>query len=127
MKLLNEIVVVVHLLGMAAIVGAWFAVRSDKRLVPAMLWGARVQIITGLILMAIAEMDRDDPPNRAKLGVKLLIALIVLVMTETANARQRRAVSGGGSTTSGVGTRVDVAAYLAILNVAIAVLWRSYS
>jgi len=125
MKLFNEIVVVLHLLGMAAIIGGWLAVRHDVRVVPAILWGARAQVLTGLILAGIASMDKEDPPNHAKLGVKLVVALVVLAMTEMANSRQNRA--GGSGAAAGVASKVNLAAYLAILNVAIAALWRSYS
>ncbi len=132
MKLFNEIVVVVHLLGMAAIVGGWLAVRHDVRVIPAILWGARVQVLTGLILAGLASMDKDDPPNNGKLGVKLIVALVVLAMTEMANARQKRAEGSGAAARAsgvdaGVASKVNLAAYLAILNVAIAALWRSYS
>jgi len=133
-KLFNEIVVVLHLLGMAAIVGGWLAVRSDARVIPAILWGARTQLVTGIVLAGLASMDKDDPPNNAKLGVKLLVALVVLVLVEIANARQRKAAVGGASGRAGataaagaVATGVNAAAYLAILNVLVAVLWRSYS
>lgn len=142
MELLNEFVVVLHLLGMAAIVGGWLAVRANPRVIPPILWGARAQVVTGLVLAGLAEADKQDPPIHAKLGVKLLVALVVLALVEMANARQRRAATGGagagmgavrgtGTVTAqvdaGVATWVNAAAYLAILNVAIAALWQSYS
>ncbi len=146
MELLNEFVVVLHLLGMAAIVGGWLAVRTNPRVIPPILWGARAQLVTGLILAGLAEADKEDPPIHAKLGVKLLVALVVLALVEMANARQRRAAGAGAGTgagtgtgaggsvntvaarvDAGVGTWVNAAAYLAILNVAIAALWQSYS
>lgn len=139
MKFFNELVVLAHLLGMAAIVGAYFVVRGQGRLPAAMLWGARAQVFTGLVLAGLAEMDKDDPPNHAKIGVKLLVAILVLVCAELANNRQRKlvgasapgatgAAAGSAPTASaGPGSLVDVAFWLTVLNVAIAVLWRSYS
>ena len=94
MKLFNEIIVVFHLLGMAAIVGGWLAVRHDLKIVPAILWGARVQLLTGLILAGFASMDKEDPPNNAKLGVKLLVALVVVALSESTWAAQKKAVAG---------------------------------
>lgn len=125
MKLFNEIVVVVHLLGMAAIVGGWLAVRHDLRIVPSILWGARIQVLTGLILAGFASMDKEDPPNNAKLGVKLVVALVVMGLAESTWAAQKKAAAGAAL--AGVATKVNVIAWLAILNVAIAALWRSYS
>ncbi len=135
MKFVNELVVLIHLLGMAAIVGAYLATRGQGRLPMAMLWGARAQVLTGLVLAGIAEMDKDEPPNHMKIGVKLLVALAVLACVEVSNARQRKAVGAAGSsasaspqaTVAGAGGLVDLAFWLAVLNVAIAVLWRSYS
>ena len=134
MGVLNEIVVVAHLVGMAAIVGGWFAVRGQGRILPSMVWGARAQVVTGLILAGIASMDKDDPPNHMKIGVKLGVALAVLGLAEVANVRQRRAaaaapVAGSPSpvATASVGSLVDGVFWLTVLNVAIAALWRSYS
>ncbi len=134
MKFLNELIVVLHLVGRAAIVGGWFAVRHDRRIIPSIVWGARAQVITGLILAGIASMDKDDPPNHMKIGVKLGVALAVLGLAEVANVRQRRAaaaapVAGSPSpvATASVGSLVDGVFWLTVLNVAIAALWRSYS
>lgn len=123
MAFLNELVVVAHLIGMAAIVGGYFATRSTRRIGAPIVWGARAQLVTGLILAVIAEMDRNDPPNHAKLGVKLLVAIAVVACAELANARQRKQGPSG----EGAGSLLDAAAWLAVLNVAIAALWRSYS
>jgi hypothetical protein len=134
MKVLNEVVVVLHLLGMAAIVGGWLVVRRDPRLVPSILWGARAQLLTGLVLAGIASMDKEDPPNNAKLGVKLVVALVVLALAETARIREARVLAPAGSGSAGspaavapVAPLVRAVGWLAVLNVLIAVLWRSYS
>lgn len=68
MKLFNEIVVVVHLLGMAAIVGGWLAVRHDLRIVPSILWGARIQVLTGLILAGLLRWTRRTRPTAPSSG-----------------------------------------------------------
>ena len=125
MKLFNEIIVVVHLLGMAAIVGGWLAVRHDLRIVPSILWGARAQLVTGLILAGVASMDKEDPPNNAKLGVKLLVALVVVALSESTWVAQKKAAAG--ATLTEAGSKVNLVGRLAVLNVLIAVLWRSYS
>ena len=135
MTVVKGIVLVLHLLGMAAILGGWFATRHEGRVHPAMLWGARAQILTGLILVGIVEATADptDPPNHPKVGVKLLVALAVVACMEIANARQRRAgvgdlpLAGGGATTVVATvpavTLVRVGAALTLLDVLVAVLW----
>ena len=114
MDLVQNLLVLAHLLGMAAIVGsAVFVARG--RVTPALLWGARAQVVTGLLLVGLAEMG-DDPVNHAKVGVKLLVALAVAACAEIAGAKARK----------GEGERpqlVQAAGWLAVLNTAVAVLW----
>ena len=113
MELLTNLVVVLHLLGLAAIIGsAVFVSRGIPT--PALVWGARAQIITGLILVGLNEAG-DDPVNHAKIGVKLLIALGVVACAEIAAARERR---GQGNP-----QLVHTAGGLAVLNTLVAVLW----
>ena len=113
MELLTNLVVVLHLLGLAAIVGsAVFVARGVPT--PALVWGARAQILTGLLLVGLGEAG-DDPVNHTKVGVKLLIALGVVACAEIAAARERR---GQGNP-----NLVHAAGGLAVLNTLVAVLW----
>ena len=113
MELLTHLVVVLHLLGLAAIIGsAVFVSRGVPT--PALVWGARAQILTGLLLVGLGEAG-DDPVNHTKVGVKLLVALGVAACAEIAAARERR---GEGNP-----NLVHAAGGLAVLNTAIAVLW----
>ena len=137
MTLVTHIVLVLHLLGMAAIIGSWLVTRHELRVTPALLWGARAQLVTGIILVGLlqASPDPGDKPNNVKLGVKLVVALAVVACAEIANARQRRAdtptATVGAAAGRGSGTAVAVAAapglvqaaaLLAVLNVFVAVL-----
>lgn len=56
---------------------------------PALVWGARAQLVTGLILVGLAEMD-DGDVNHAKIGVKLVVAIAVAACAEIAPRRGRR-------------------------------------
>ncbi|MDF2146652.1 hypothetical protein [Knoellia sp. p5-6-4] len=114
MDFLKHLLVLVHLLGMAAVVGGWLAVVRAPKVIPAILWGARAQVLTGLLLVGVLEMN-DDPVNNGKVGVKLLVALAVAACAEIANARQKRGEPNP--------TLVGAAGALAVLNTAIAVLW----
>ena len=114
MEILENLLVLAHLLGMAAIVGsAVFVARGVAT--PALLWGARAQLVTGLLLVGVAQAG-DDPVNNTKIGVKLVIAVAVVACAEIAAAKERK----------GEGARpqlVTAAGVLALVNTAIAVLW----
>jgi hypothetical protein len=113
MEFLTDLVVVLHLLGLAAVVGsAVFVARGVPT--PALVWGARAQIVTGLILVGLAEAG-DDPVNHTKVGVKLLVALAVVACAEIAAGRERRG--------QGRPELVHAAGGLAVLNTLVAVLW----
>lgn len=117
MDLVYDVVVIAHLLGMAALVGGWFAVVKEPRVTSLMLWGARLQIITGLVLVGLAEgvdsLDKD--PDHAKIGLKLLIALAVVAFAEISHGRGRRGRAEPGL--------ASAAGWLAVVNVVVAAAW----
>jgi thiamine transporter ThiT len=114
MDFVKDLFVLLHLVGMAAVVGGWLAVVRAPKIIPAILWGARAQVLTGLLLVGILDMG-DDEVNNAKVGVKLIVALAVAACAEIASARQKRGEPNP--------TLVNAAGALAVLNTAIAVLW----
>ena len=131
MRVLIGILVVLHILGAAAIIGPWLAAPRSGRIRMAMVWGARAQVVTGILLVGLHEMSSDpaDALNRTKIGVKLVVALACAACAEIANGRQRRALAavsaGDGATTTTLPATglVQATALLAILNVCVAVLW----
>lgn len=133
MGVLIGVFVVLHLLGAAAIIGPWLAAPRDGRIRMAMVWGARAQVVTGIVLVGLHEMSSDpsDALNRTKIGVKLIVALACAACAEIANGRQRRALAaadpaGAAATTTATLPAtglVRATALLAVLNVCIAVLW----
>lgn len=118
MDVLINVVVVLHLLGMAAIVGGWIAHRAGATALSPIVWGARAQLVTGLILVGLDEANKD-PVNHAKIGVKLVVAIAVVACAEIARGRTKRDQPSG--------QLLDAAGLLAILNVAVAVLWTTSS
>ena len=111
MDVLVNVFVVLHLLGMAAIIGsAVFVARGA--VTPALLWGARAQLVTGIVLVGLVQAN-DDEVNNAKIGVKLFVAIAVVACAEIAAAKERK----------GQGARpqlVNAAGALALLNVLVA-------
>ena len=117
MDLVYNLLVVLHLLGMAAVVGGWIAVRSGRTVTAPVVWGARAQIVTGVLLVGIASAIKDDEHevNNAKVAVKLVVALVVVAAAEIGNARSKRGQDAG--------TLLDVAGGAAVVNVGVAALW----
>lgn len=115
MALLYQFLVVAHFLGLAALIGGWVATRSGAATITPVVWGARAQLLTGLLLVGLAEMTTDADLNHAKIGVKLAIALAAVVAAEIASARTRRG--------SAQPQLLDAAGALAVVNVLVAVLW----
>ena len=95
MSVVIGVLVVLHLLGAAAIIGPWLAAPRSGRIRMAMVWGARAQVVTGILLVGLHEMSSDpaDELIRAKIGVKLVIALAVCGVRRD---RQRPAAPGVG-------------------------------
>lgn len=116
MAFVYELIVAIHLLGMAAIVGAFFVVLRSPRFVPAFLYGAITQLVSGVVLVGLRESEvvaDEGPLNMAKIGVKLLIALAVAVLAWRERANREAATMGAIHAIGG----------LALVNVLVATLW----
>jgi hypothetical protein len=118
MSVVFDLFVMLHLLGMAAIVGGYLVVARAPRILPAIVWGARAQIITGLILVGLAEGGATGTkPDHAKIAVKLVVALVVVALAEISRAKDKRGERVNPNLIHAIGG-------LAILNVAVATLWQ---
>ncbi|GAB3067310.1 hypothetical protein [Pedococcus soli] len=117
MQLVYDLVVVAHLLGMAALVGGWLVLLAGAGSTSVMAWGARAQLVTGLVLVGLAEgvSSLDENLNHTKIGVKLLIAIAALALVEIGRARTKRGQDGAGL--------VRAAGALGALNVVVAAVW----
>jgi hypothetical protein len=113
-ELLRNLLVVAHLVGMAAVVGGYLVSLRSPAVPPAVVWGARAQLVTGLLLVGLLESGaiEDADPDRAKIGVKLLVALVVTGLAES--QRRKDPVPSWAFHAIGLG---------ALLNVLVAVLW----
>lgn len=113
MDVVYGLVVVLHLLGMAGVVGGWLATVRRPAMVPAMLHGALTALVTGLLLVGLAYARGDgDEVDNAKITVKLVVALAVTVLVWV----NRRRPDVPARLVHAVGA-------LAVLNVVVAVLW----
>lgn len=114
MELLREILLFLHFIGLAALFGGLFVqVKANPRVVNnAMLHGILTQLVTGLLLVGVLEgMDKDV--DNAKIGVKLVVALVIGVLIFL-NRSRRMLPNAVYLTLMG----------LTLLNIGVAVFWR---
>ncbi|MEU1205387.1 hypothetical protein [Nocardia sp. NPDC005825] len=116
MTFVYNLMVTAHLLGMAAVVGGYAA--AQPRVSELMVWGARVQVLTGVILVGMAESidSLHKDPNMAKIITKLVVAVAVAAFAEMGRADAKRGKE--------VAWMTHAAGGLAILNVLVAALWK---
>jgi hypothetical protein len=119
MELVKESLVLIHLAGMAVLVGVFLTGMKKKSDYPftAMMWAAVVQLVTGILLVGIGYA-LDDEPDNAKIGVKFLLATAVLVATIIGRQRQAKGEAK-------LQPFFHTAGGLATVNLVIAVLWNA--
>ncbi|WP_127554356.1 hypothetical protein [Actinoplanes sp. OR16] len=115
MEALRLVLLFIHLVGFALLLGGGVAVLlSDRiRISKPVLWGAIIQLVSGLALAAPLRGGGDNEPDPIKLGVKLLIAVAIFIMVFI--PRKRDEVNKGHFI--GIVT-------LTVVNAAVAVFWR---
>jgi len=104
-----------HLIGFALLLGGAITqyLTGKIRINAVMLWGAAIQLITGIGLAAPLRGRGDAEPDPAKLAVKGVIALAIFVMVFF--SRKREVVNSG---------HFSAIVGLTLLNAAVAVFWR---
>lgn len=113
MEIARLVLLFVHILGFAALLGGLLAQARDgeKSVNAAMRDGAGTAFLAGLLLVGVLEAG-DEAVNQAKVGVKFAIGLVILVLV-MANTRKPRIPQG-----LYVGLLV-----LTVANIAVAVFW----
>ncbi|WP_432903131.1 hypothetical protein ACQP1S_04080 [Micromonospora matsumotoense] len=113
MEALRLILLYVHLIGFALLLGGAVAqyVSGRLRINAAMLWGSMIQLLTGVGLSA--PLRDGDEPAPAKLVTKLVLALLIFVMVFFSRKREQVA---RGHFLAIVG--------LTLVTAAVAVFWR---
>jgi drug/metabolite transporter (DMT)-like permease len=119
MELLKESLVLIHLAGMAVLVGVFLTGMKKKSDYPftAMMWAGIVQLVTGVLLVGVGYGLGESPDN-AKIGVKLILVVAVLVATIIGRKRQAKGESK-------LQPFFHAAGGLATLSLVIAVLWNA--
>lgn len=94
MDILRQLLLVIHLLGFAALFGGMFVQMSsaNKSINSAMRDGAGTAFLAGLLLVGVLEAG-DGDVNHMKVGIKLLIGLVILVLV-MANMKKPQVPAG---------------------------------
>lgn len=113
MNTLGLVVLLLHVLGIAALLGGLLAQArdSEKRITPVIRDGVGTAFVAGIVLVGLLEAG-DGDVNHMKIGVKFLVNLVVLVLV-MANMRKERIPNGLFWALTG----------LTLLNVALALFW----
>lgn len=116
MEILIRIVVILHFIGLASLLGGVLVQVKDViagkgRIVAAMFHGALTQLVTGIVLVGLVEANGEDL-NYAKITTKLVIVLIITVFV----LMYRKKMSVASWVIWAIGA-------LTVANIAIAVLW----
>ena len=115
MTFLINILVMLHILGAAAIFGGWLA-NFKTPTVNIWQWvGALVQLVTGLALVGAHEMNGGEL-NHMKIGIKLVISIAIVVTAFIG----RKKVKAGEEVSTGI---AHATGGLALVNILIATLW----
>ena len=81
MEILFEVLVVLHFIGLAALLGGFLVQMSTSPRVvnSAMLHGSLTQLVTGLAMVGMVEggLLEDEELNMTKITIKLVILLVI--------------------------------------------------
>ncbi len=90
MDIARHIFLFFHFVGYATLlVGIALSARAAiKGLNRLTLIGALTQLVTGLVLVTLAEMNPDREVNHAKVGVKLALLIVIAVITVVFGKRE---------------------------------------
>lgn len=114
MDFLERALIVLHFIGLASLLGGFLVqIKVTPRVVNnAMVHGIITQLVTGVLLVGIAESG-EEAVDHAKIGVKLIVALVVAVLV-FANRKRDAITTGTWALIGGLTTA----------NIIVAVFWR---
>ncbi|HWM34788.1 MAG TPA: hypothetical protein VNR36_11175 [Pseudolysinimonas sp.] len=120
MEILKNVVLAIHIIGVASLLGGVLvqipALREGKaRVLPAIVHGAWTMLATGIILVGL-QYPLGNEVNNVKITVKLavLVAIVVIALVNRKRDTLARWV-------------VPVLGALTVVNILIATVWKNYS
>lgn len=115
MDILTQIIVFLHIASVAVIVGGWVANFKNPTVTFYQYLGAWGAFITGLLIVTLRELA-DADLNHFKIGIKAVIALIVLVAAVIGRSKVKKDQDVSTGLAHAVGG-------MALINMAIASIW----
>lgn len=112
MDIVFGLLLILHLVGWAIVLGGVLTNLQQPRLATATWHGVLTALVSGLLMVGLAEMG-DGDVNNIKIAVKLVIALVLTVSIW--RGRKQESVSRG--------FLLGIAA-MTLVNIGVAVLWR---
>lgn len=112
MDIIYSALVFLHMLGLAGIIAGFLmqVMTDNAKSTKVLLHSALLQFVTGLLLVGVAEMADLADMNHVKIGVKLVIALAVVVVGVLNLRKPAKNLA-------------VIAGVLAVLNIGVAVFW----
>jgi cytochrome bd-type quinol oxidase subunit 2 len=86
MTFAQNVLLILHFVGLASLLGGFLVqLRTTPRVINnAMFHGALLQLITGILLVAVIEMQKNEPGaetiNNTIMGIKLVVLLIITAL-----------------------------------------------
>ncbi|MDM7854239.1 hypothetical protein [Cellulomonas alba] len=115
MRLAYDILLFLHLVGWAIVLGGTIVTLREARLPKGALHGILTALVTGIAMVGLAQAsDELRDPNNAKIAVKLVIALVVTGLIVYGTRRPEKVTRGLAGAILG----------LTVVNVAVAAIWR---
>lgn len=113
-KLVFELLVVLHLLGWAIVLGGTLTNLRTPRIAPGVLHGVLTALVTGVAMVGLASSGVvDENFDNVKIAVKLFVAIVATGLVLFGVNRPERVTRG----------LVGAIAGLVVINVSVAVLW----
>lgn len=115
MQLLYDVLLFLHLVGWAIVLGGTIVTLRESRLPKGALHGILTALVTGIAMVAISHASSEvHDVNDTKVGVKLVIALVVTGLVVYGVRKPEKVTRGLAGAVLG----------LTVVNVAIAAIWR---
>lgn len=119
MEILKNVILALHIIGIAALLGGVITQigamrKGTARVVAAIRHGAWTMLATGILLVGL-QYPLDHEVNNAKVAVKLVVLVVILVIALV--YRKREAAPGWVLPTIGG---------LTVVNILLATVWQSY-
>lgn len=115
MGFLTSLLVLIHLVGAAVIVGTWIATFRRPTVTSWQFWASLVMLLSGVLLVGFAEMGGGSL-NYVKITVKIVLSLAVFAAALIGWRKANR----GEEVSTGLAHAVGGTA---LINMAVATLW----